>query len=262
MSVKRLVTVTIPIYKEQPDADELVSLDQCIKILHKYPVTFFAPRSLNTGFYERYCADRIDFRIIRFDDQYFAGIPGYNKLMLSTAFYSAFSAYQYILIYQLDAFVFRDELAAWCNKGYDYIGAPYIFVDLDAYPIKVFTKYRRLLKWLNRASILDYTFRHVGNGGLSLRQVDHTVRFLSLLKKPVKKWPHNEDSFFTHYGNLLFFLFKIAPEKEALKFAFEEKPDQAYKRNNNQLPFGCHAYVKHNNNNFWTNIFKSYDQCT
>jgi len=44
--------------------------------------------------------------------------------MMSPAFYDAFKAFDYILIYQLDAFVFRDELEYFCSLGYDYIGAP------------------------------------------------------------------------------------------------------------------------------------------
>ncbi|MDB5145723.1 MAG: hypothetical protein JWQ66_4436 [Mucilaginibacter sp.] len=255
-----MVIIIIPVYKAVPDADELFSLEQCIKILHRHPITFVAPQSLDLSFYERYCNQRADFNVTRFDDYFFSGIPGYNELMLSASFYKSFSDYKYILIYQLDAFIFRDELETWCKSGYDFIGAPYVFVDLDNYPIKVLTKYRRLLKILNKAKILKYQYRHVGNGGLSLRHVNHTIRLLSLLKKFVRKWPHNEDSFFTYYGNLFFLIFKLAPEQEALRFSFEEKPDQAYRRNNNKLPFGCHAYQKHNDNGFWDTILKS-DRC-
>ena len=31
-----------------------------------------------------------------------------------------------MLIYQLDAFVFQDDLAYWCQQNYDYIGAPWL----------------------------------------------------------------------------------------------------------------------------------------
>lgn len=44
--------------------------------------------------------------------------------MLSAEFYDRFAAYEYVLIYQLDAFVFADRLAEFCQMGYDYIGAP------------------------------------------------------------------------------------------------------------------------------------------
>ena len=35
-----------------------------------------------------------------------------------------FLEYQYMLIYQLDAFVFEDKLDYFCELGYDYIGIP------------------------------------------------------------------------------------------------------------------------------------------
>jgi hypothetical protein len=36
---------------------------------------------------------------------------------LSASFYERFLDTKYILIYQLDAFVFKDELQEWCDKG-------------------------------------------------------------------------------------------------------------------------------------------------
>jgi hypothetical protein len=46
--------------------------------------------------------------------------------MLSIDFYKRFRDYKFILIYQLDAYVFRDELEYWCEQDYDFIGAPLI----------------------------------------------------------------------------------------------------------------------------------------
>lgn len=245
----QLVSIIIPIYKNTIDEDELLSLKQCVTILGKYPITFVAPLSLDMAGYIPYL-DTVNYTIKRFDDHFFKNIRGYNALMLNVDFYKQFQNFSYVLIYQLDACVFRDELTMWCNKGYDYIGAPYIFCDLDTYPVKVLTKYRKLLKLLYKFRLTKYKFRHVGNGGLSLRNVKKTIFILSVLKGRVKKWPHNEDSFFTYYGNVFFWLFKLAPEELALQFSFEDRPDQAYKINNYQLPFGCHAWSKYGRT-FW-----------
>ena len=62
---------------------------------------------------------------LAFNDTYFESIYGYNQLMLNVEFYEAFSK-KYILIYQTDAFIFKDDLNYWCEKDYDYIGAPWI----------------------------------------------------------------------------------------------------------------------------------------
>lgn len=243
---KKLVAVTIPIYKSVPDAIELISLQQGFKVLGNHPIIFFAPKSLDTLWYEEYCQPLGSFTIERFDDSFFSGIPGYNRLMLSKEFYQRFNAFKYIFIYQLDAFVFRDELEYWCNKGYDYIGAPYIFVDLDTYPIKILTTYRRLLKILKKIGLGIYTYRHVGNGGLSLRNVNKTLQLLTLCNKSAKNWTAlMEDNFFAYWGNVLFPFFHLAREKDAALFSIELDATRTYEFIGKKVPFGCHAFMKY-----------------
>lgn len=84
-----------------------------------------------------------------------------------------------------------------------------------------------------------------------------------------KKYSYQEDVFwglaapkrldsFSGHSKLLkyiasFFIrndFNIAPVEIALKFSFETTPKQLYKRNNEQLPFGCHAWEKYDPE-FW-----------
>ena len=257
MKNKALVAVTIPIYKKEIDNYELISLTQCVKVLNKYNIIFYAPNSLDTTFYENFCEGKAQYQIERFDDHYFTGIPGYNKLMLSKGFYQRFIDYKYILVYQLDAFIFRDELEYWCNKNYFYIGAPYIFVDLDKYPIKFLTKYRRLLKILNGIGIKIYTYRHVGNGGLSLRHVSKTLHLLSLCNKSAQSWASlMEDNFFCYWGNVLFFYFNLAKEKDAATFSIELHPRETFEFIGHQIPFGTHAFLKYDVD-FWRPIFES-----
>jgi hypothetical protein len=246
MSQKQLVAVTIPIYKSEIDKYELISLTQCLKVLAKHPIIFFAPESLDVSFYKSFCVGKIDIKIERFDNFYFSGIPSYNKLMLSKLFYQRFSKYENILIYQLDAFVFRDELEYWCKKGYYYIGAPYTFVDLDTYPIKFLTKYRALLKFLTKIGLPIYSYRHVGNGGLSLRSIPKTLQLLSICSKSAKNWTTlMEDNFFMYWGNVLFPFFRLAPEIEAAKFCIELNPRETFEMIGNKIPFGTHAYLKY-----------------
>lgn len=65
-----------------------------------------------------------------FERHFFTSVEGYNKLCYNIDFYSAFRNYDYMLIYQLDAWVFRNELQMWCEKGYDYIGSPFLRIYL------------------------------------------------------------------------------------------------------------------------------------
>src|ERR1700744_1519211 len=114
--------VVIPVYKTQLSAYEKVSLKQCKDILGDHPVIFAKPVSLNIDG----LISVTGFQSVSFDDHYFESVHGYNELMMAEEFYKSFSDYEYILIYQLDAFVFSDQLDYWCDQDYDYIGAPWL----------------------------------------------------------------------------------------------------------------------------------------
>ncbi len=89
------VAVIIPIYKEQPDRNELVSLNQCLKVLNTRTIIFIAPQGLYTTVYQDVCSQhQLLFELIRFDRHYFANIAGYNQLMLSADFYKTFITYK------------------------------------------------------------------------------------------------------------------------------------------------------------------------
>lgn len=254
--MKELVAITIPIYKQTISEHELVSLTQCFNILSKYKIIFFAPASLNTAFYENFCRNKIDFTIERFADDYFTNIAGYNQLMLSTAFYKRFKKYKYILIYQLDAYVFKDELTYWCAKNYSYIAAPVLNFNggtagkKQKGGMQLLSRYTHVYNVLNFLHISNYKFRHIENGGLSLRKVSNFIILLTFFRKRAKKWPINEDTFFMYWFNILFFLFKLPEELTALKFSFEQNPKKCYKLNNKKLPFCCHAFNKYDPD-FW-----------
>ena len=117
---KALVTVVIPIHLEEPSELEKVSLAQTLAVLSAYPITFMAPTKLNTAWYENFCRGKATVHIERFD---WKGFDAYSELLTNRIFYQRFLPYEYILICHMDAFVFRDELAKWCDLGYDYIGS-------------------------------------------------------------------------------------------------------------------------------------------
>ncbi len=240
------VAVIIPIYKVHPEAGEIVSLKQCISILKNHPILFIGPKQLDTSSYQEICKDSIPFHLITFDDQYFSGIAGYNQLMLSPGFYETFIGYEYILIYQLDAYVFKDELHYWCDKNFDFIGAPHCPHNNIDGEIRFLSGYSRLLSSFNRIFGASHKISHVGNGGFSLRKTRSCYRLLKYMKSRVSKWgQNNEDVFFTYWGNLLHPFFQLPSDDEALHFAVEQSPGEALKKLGNVLPFGCHAFEKY-----------------
>lgn len=253
------VTVVVPCYKPELSEYERVSFNQLCKVLGHYHITVIKPQSLQLPelISGSDCVDSVEC----FDDGYFAGrISGYNRLMMSSEFYSRFSNSEYILIYQLDAYVFRDELAQWCDKGYDYVGAPWLLKPIYKFPLFRFTSWvkRKYCDFMKRPNG-QITRYKVGNGGLSLRRVDSHLNAVEKLSEVVgnfvnaEKHHHtfNEDVFFGVWVNRYGMCFRYPDWKEALQFSFDKYPALCYKLNENRLPFGCHSWYGRKMRKFW-----------
>lgn len=248
--------VVIPVYKERPDKNEMQSFCQCLRVLHNYTIMIVTYLGLNLTEYDEVAKKYfVQLKKIYYSKFYFEDVVGYNKLMKSKSFYMSFSSFRYILIYQLDAYVFRDELEYWCKQGYDYIGAP-LFAE---------SKDKRI----------ETDTLSVGNGGLSLRKVSFFLEVLSwrgpLLRYSYYKgwkflpymlgWHNNvryflkdncnEDFFFTKFLLDSYFPPNIPTPEIAALFSFERFPSYLYELCNNHLPFGCHAYMRYEYDYFW-----------
>lgn len=259
-----MVDIAVPIYKETPENDDLVALAQLFRILGSYPITFIHPKSLNIKNYWHY---RAGFKA--FEDCFFQNIHSYNRLMLSSDFYKAFTR-KYILIYQTDCLVFKDELMKWCEKDYDYIGAPWLGSRSKVPLIKFF--YDRTISYV--AVLMDFRgngrtqkdksllYNAVGNGGLSLRKREKFIEVLENLSDVVKIYlnPKNtgkfyaEDVFFSIEPKRNNLMFTKPDYAEACEFAVENKPEKALGLIGG-LPFGCHRWNKENTA-YWEKILK------
>ncbi|RVT98355.1 hypothetical protein EOD41_16305 [Mucilaginibacter limnophilus] len=263
------VCIVIPVHSPNPEYYELVSFRQCFRVLGNHPIYVIAPKGLDMTAYNAVVPE---FEIKYINPEWFASKLNYNKLKLSQYFYSLFSQYMYMLTYELDAFVFTDDLNHWCNKGYDYIGAP----------------------WLNEAGT---EITGIGNSGFSLRKISaiqaglknvyyidqkkhSAIRkqgFIMKLKKPIfkvlrvlakmKSIFNNENATIQRAGFLYEdklihdYLakdnFKMAPVEDACRFSFETHPDVLYRINEGKLPMGCHAWWRYDLP-FWKPFIESY----
>lgn len=262
--------IVIPAYKKDLTKVEEASLRQCLKVLNKYDICFLAPKSLDFSEYKKILDEyEKPFRVEVFEDYNFKSVDNYSKLMLKKEVYKPFLNYDKMLIYQLDAWIFKDELEYWCNQPYDYIGAPWFEgFTTDVTPETPLQNY-------------------AGNGGFSLRSVDKMYKLVSknidghisfrviyerskrkrlisnIINFPayVFKWLFQKEWFLSawkypqefedvminrivQYRRLDWF--RLAPSEVAIRFGFEYQPEVLYKRNNNELPFGCHAFEKYN----------------
>lgn len=261
------VAIVIPVYKTNLKKCETVSLLQTFHVLKNYPLMLVCPECLDISNYHKLSRkEHVELHVERFESCFFKGIEGYNRLLLSFCFYERFANYEYILICQTDAFVFKDELSYWCEKKYDYVGAPLFGNIFDA-------------KLKNSK---------VGNGGLSLRRTQAYLDFfqgqknviktknlakhIELQQKPytrwlvwvlmvfgwrnrpcsvAKRWMYNEDSFWSILLDNSNYALKKPSVEEALEFAFERFPSECYAMTQ-KLPFGCHAWEKYQYKDFWS----------
>lgn len=262
------VAVVIPVYKNF-DENEYIALKQCCMVLKRYKIFLVCPEGYNS---KKYHSLWENFGLVlneeRFDNVFFKNIEGYNKLLLSKEFYLRFSKYDYILIYQPDAYVFEDELNEWCLKSYDYVGAPFV----GDYEEKEYHSNMQLC---------------VGNGGFSLRRVktfldffegknnvfnsSQIINHISFWEKPYTRWlvwllmmfgwhntpqwlsshyKWNEDGFWSVLLSDSQYALKIPSAEEALEFAFERFPKEMYDKTKT-MPFGCHAWRKYEFDEFW-----------
>ena len=268
MSQLKKVAVIIPFYRELVTEHEAIALQQCQKVLANHPVIAIKPHWLSLP----PAAHTVNYtEVVSFDDSYFTGSLGYNRLMLSEEFYSRFAGYEYILIYQLDTFVFTDTLLHWCNQDIDYVGAPWLrdIAHVDAIKaIKSHLQYylhtRFDVQKNGRPSPKQFENR-VGNGGLSLRRVKKFLEVTQTRQPDIQRYLHlvsqkiyeySEDAFWSIEVNRKKKILNIPGYKNAVGFAWENNLERAKELNDGHLPFGCHAWDRQLD--FWWPIFKQY----
>ena len=222
--------VVIPVYKPfRADLEwyERISLERCVEVLGHYPIIFVAPEGREFDYLPSGST------VETFDPIYFSNIHGYNALMLRPQFYERFLDYDYVLLYQLDAFVFSDRLEEFCRLGYDYIGAPW--------PLGLSKEGKRCLC--------------VGNGGFSLRRPRSCLEALNNNNELIKSMRPAEDFIFAYIGKLFPQQFKVAPIGTASRFSVEYLPERYCRKNKNVLPFGCHGW-QNLSRDFYIRVFE------
>ncbi|MEO6243057.1 MAG: DUF5672 family protein [Bacteroidia bacterium] len=259
--MKELAVILIIAHKPELSEFEKASLAQCYAVLDKYAIRLIVPEGMDVSEYKK-VNPKAAFEFI--DPKWQSTYAMFNRLKIEPFLYRKFSNYKFILFYELDAWVFHDELEEWCGKDFDYIGAPWF-------------------KGFHRAGP-DAAFTGIGNGGFSLRKVETYLkssnRFSYIVKPEVlfrefKKAPSvgkffrlladltfrnntfflfndfkgNEDFFWMRIVAPGFPGFKIPSKEEALKFAIETNPS-AWIKTEKDLPFGCHAFLKYEPD-FW-----------
>ena len=222
---QRYVTA-VPVYKASPTKTEALSLLQ-LRLLEVENVTLVCPEGLDI---QSYLDLWPDLQVQRYAAEHFVSVQSYNDLVISSTFYLPFAnQYEYLLIYQLDAFLLSNQILAFCDQGYDYYGAPW----------KIgFPEYRFLLNhWPIRINQKRF---HVGNGGLSLRRISSTLDLLQRTEGHISKTFFMEDGFFGYWGSVDRH-FHACPALTAAHFSLEMDP-LYWIEQTGVLPMGFHGF--------------------
>lgn len=236
--------IVVPVYKSHLNHNEDLVFKNILALYGKGNLVIACPDNLNVDFLDQ------DIKIQRFDSVFFKDVMSYNAMMLSEIFYMRFKNTDYILIHQLDAFMFRKEIEYWCQKGYDYIGAPWL---KSRNPFNNLIKSKKLKK-------REPIFNKVGNGGFSLRKVETFLGFFEKHKSVIEKHKSHElygieDTFWSLVAPN-YMEFNIPDIKEAAQFCIDRKPEIGLKLNKGKLPFACHGFEKSKTKAFWQKHIK------
>jgi hypothetical protein len=266
-SPSKTVAIAVPLSsRTEFTDDEKISLHHLLHHLGRYDRYFILQEGLTLR-------DSHGFQMMPFGSEYFGSVQAHRKLLFSEGFYMRFHAYEYILIYHLDALVFSDRLMEWCRAGYDYIAPPWIphkdapYARMPAFEGKVgnggfslrrvagfldVLRSRRL--WRDPWKALTAVLRSAKPPHQKAKSlVKHLKLFLPAyngVRKELDQYTAPEDQFWANRAAHYAPGFRISPLEEALSFAFECVPRYCYERNGNRLPFGCHAWERYDRA-FW-----------
>ena len=215
------VVIVVPVYKTELTWYEKISLARLYAVLPHYPIVFVLPEGLALPEVVRQ-----GHPVMEFSGEFFISVAAYSRLLLSQQFYARFRDFEYMLIYQLDAFVFVDLLQEFCSLGYDYIGGPW-----------------QLQNSLQQVRPGKYKIYHVGNGGLSLRRIEACCRLLAKCQGNPRYDGWGEDTFWGIAGHEDS-EFRLAPLRMAYAFSIDTLAERCYRKNGYQLPFGCHGWPR------------------
>lgn len=249
------VCIALPLYKPKLDPFEELSYRRVFEVLGNHPIFGFMPRGFQ---WQPPAGIPGKLRRMELDPRHFRNGETYSQLLQSKVFYDSFAQFRYVLVHQLDCYVFRDELMQWCAKGYDFIGAPIFEGFFPEDPSKAGS--------------------FVGNGGFSLRRVDACLRVLRSRKiyrpqrpfwrrasplEPVKMakrllmelglcngvrsctYEHGEDIFWSRHARHFSPEFNVAPVSEGFRFSWDYAPRHCHTITGGQLPFGCHSWERY-----------------
>ena len=218
---------------------------------------FVIPQSLDLNlFVSTYLVDfandnniELIYRYVKYSDECFSSLNAYNNMLsLSANHYGDFGGnYDYMLTYQLDGYIFDNDLNYFLDKNYDYIGGYYLPMYTER------TKY-------NHYDNIDTEHHIIMNSGVSLKNIkfcinsinEHYRKYLDGCEFNNVYSYINDDSFFSLFYN------KEVNPIDSIKFSLNwAGAESHYAINNFKYPFCCHGI---NRSKFLMKLVENYNK--
>lgn len=217
--------VVIPVYKQKLSQFEKDNLrNTVIKLKDSYDICIIGPNSLKVSSLSKEFNYKFQYK--KYKNSIFKSKESYSLLLESIDFYDTFSDWEYMLLVQLDVWIFgtAKDLEKFFIYNYAYIGAPWS------------------KKYIMTAFGIDDEF--CGNGGLSLRNTSKMMNILSNSNINAEKYITVEDQYISYmiYNDNEY---DICLVDIALQFSIDNEPEYWHKRlGDMKYPFGVHMGKK------------------
>lgn len=236
------ICIVIPIYKKSITQYEELSIQRIKEALSDYDIYFVTFKDLDLLLYKKFSPVKIHY----FPRKYFCNVQSYSRLLLSPLFYLKFIRYRYMCIIQPDALILGTgkQLEDWANLQYDYVGAPWKkSIFLHRFEPGDHFWILELFPGIKEKLMGNGSWCHVGNGGLSLRNIRSTIKLL--LRHVISRlcWYENEDLFFSYFGIHDKKGYRLPSRELAKQFAVETTARADLEKG--IRPFGVHAWEKY-----------------
>lgn len=248
------LAIAVPTHRPEISKNEEIALRQLVSVLGHYPIRIICPRSMDTSAYRKISRD---FQFDKVPDFWMKSLYTYNCLMLSRYFYRKFLEYEWLMIYQTDAFVFSNQAEHWMNQNIDFIGAPWfdghdtaegsrsdliVGAGNSGFCMKRVDSFLRVLY---EKTLPDRLYRYARNVYHTLKRDGAKPAVDAALSGQELFYFSYEDVYWAKSVPARFPWFRVAPPAQAMHFSFEDRPRTLYRRTGNQLPFGCHAWERY-----------------
>lgn len=270
--------VVIPHHRDSLRKTEEASFIKiCNKLSLKYDTFLMLPQNVISGFVEKYnyIIQRYNVKIITLYENEFSSYKKYNIYLCSKNFYNYFVSYEYMLLYQLDAWVLEGEIEQFLELNYDYIGAPIFKHNYKKAPEVIvgggnggvtLRKISTALDVLN-SNVFFSAKKYFSKIGYDYNIYKHPIKYLFkkyfsyfvYFNTKGSLWPFaiQEDVFWSVVVPSIFDSFKVPDLKTSSQFSFDSYPTIVHKYSE-CLPLFFHAWEK-NNDGFFEELYLNQD---